>query len=497
MKKIIESLILLALLILFIYSLRLKIAPFYYNRGNEYYERRLYEKATAYFRKSLRFNPSMAITHYMLANAYMERNMQDKAIESYKETIRIDPRYIGAYCALGQIYRDNQMYQEALALLKEAEGITSSNQEIKKLLDEVSFEYMADCLDKGTDLFLSGDKLRAYALIKEAVEARPEFGYTHYTLAYLYFNEHNYGEAEKILNKAVELDPKFWPAYKLLGDICFQKGLYEEAIRKYQVALALDYNNAVLHNDLGLALMQMERYAEALVYLKEAIRLDPGNLDIRYSLASTYRDRGMLNESISEYKKIIQVRQDYPNLYNDLGDIYILQKKKEEALEAYQKEIDYSRRRLSANPDDPAILNNLAYAINGLGEHNKAKEIIGKVLALYPKYRQAYLTLAKIHEKLGNSKETLALLAHAKTLSGQVNFIDRDIVRVKRELKSLDAGFVPTETIYLKNGRHIEGRIQGEDKEKVILEVILGNARGNLTFYRNAIERIQKHGQAQ
>ncbi len=497
MKKIIESLILLVLLILFICSLRLKIAPFYYNRGNEYYELRLYEKAIASFRKSLKFNPSMAITHYMLANAYMERNMQEEAIGSYKEAIRTDPRYIGAYCALGQIYRDNQMYPEALALLKEAESIAPSNQEINKLLDEVSFGYMADCLDKGTDLFLSGDKPQAYALIKKAVEARPEFGYAHYTLAYLYFSEHNYNEAEKILNKAVELDPEFWPAYKLLGDISFQKGLYEEAIRKYQVALALNYNNAVLHNDLGLALMQMERYAEALVYLREAARLDPGNLDIRYSLASTYRDRGMLNEAASEYKKIIQARQDYPNLYNDLGDIYTLQKKNEEALEAYQKEIDYSRRRLAANPDDPAILSNLAYALNGLGEHNKAKEIIEKVLALYPKYRQAYLTLAKIYEKLGNSKETLALLTQAKALSSQVNFIDRDMARVKRELRSLDAGFVPTETVYLKNGRHIEGRIQVEDKEKVILEVMLGNARGNLTFYRNAIERIVNSGEEQ
>jgi len=491
MKKISELLILLVSLIILVYIGRIKLAAFYYNQGNDYYERGLYEESIVSFKKSLKIIPSIANTHYMLANAYMERNMQDKAIEAYKKTIQIDPRYTRAYCALSQIYRTNQMYQDAVNQLQQAESIAPSNQEIKKLLNDISFEYIADCLDKGTNSFLAQDKPKAYALLNKALEIKPDFAFTHYTLAYFYFADHNYTEAEAQLNRVIQIDSQFWPAYKLLGDIYFQKGIYKIAINKYQAALALNYNDATLHNDLGLALVQMEQYDEAIVYLQEALRLDPKNLNIRYSLASTYRDKGRFNEAISEYKKLAHFQPDYPNLYNDLGDIYRQQGKNKEALEAYYEEINYNQRRLSTNPNDTVMLNNLAYAFNGIGEYNKAKEIIEKVLALQPNYRQAYLTLSKIYENLGNFKEALAASAKAKVLSTQTHFIDRDIVRLNKELElSDDMAFFAPDTIYLKNGRKIKGRIKEEDEEKIILEVKLGNVIGNLIFYRNTIGQI-------
>jgi len=469
-----------------------KLAVFFHNKGCEYYDRNLYDEAIAYFKKSLIINSEVAVTHYNLANAYMEIKKEDEAIEEYKKTIQIAPSYIQAYCALSQIYRSRQMYEEALIQLKQAEIAIPSNQEIKKFLGEISFEYMTDCLDRGTESFLAGDKQKAYVLLNKALKINPGFAFTHYTLAYFYFTDHNYNEAEAGLNKTIELNSQFWSAHKLLGDIYFEKGDYENAINEYKRALTLNYNDPALNNDLGLVLMQMERYDEALVYLKEAIKLDPDNLNIRYSLASVYRDNEMISEAIEEYKKVIRYQPDYPNVHNDLGDIYRRLGKDKESLEEYKKEIEYCQAKLAINPNDPIMLNNLAYALNGIGENNKAKEIIDKLIDSQPNYRQAYLTLAKINEKLGNFNKIIATLEKAKGLSVQTNFIDRDIDRVKKELRSSGSGFMAVDTIYLKNGRQIKGRIKEEDEEKVIIEVQLGNVIGSLTFYRNMIERIIK-----
>jgi tetratricopeptide (TPR) repeat protein len=174
-------------------------------------------------------------------------------------------------------------------------------------------------------------------------------------------------------------------------------------------------------------------------------------------------------------------------VHNDLADIYYNQQKKEEALEEYRKEIRYSQERLTLNPQDAVTLNDLAYALNGIGEYDKAKENINQALSLRPNYRQAYLTLAKIQEGQGNLKAAQETLNKAKELSSQAEFIERDISRIKKE-----AGAMP-DVIYLKNGRKIQGRIKEEDSQKVVIEMRLGDALGNLTFYRGAVERIARN----
>ncbi len=490
MKKTIELLIVLVLLLILICCVWIKLAPIYYNRGVDHYERGLYEKAIGSFKKSLRFNYSFAATHYILANSYREKNSLNEALEEYKRTIKINPNYIQASFALVHIYWGKQMYSEAIDQLNLALRSVPSNQKAKSLLNDISFEYMADCLNKGVDAFLAGDKQKAYILLNKALEIKPDFAYASYILAYFYFSEHNYDEAEKRLSYAIQVDPKLWLAYKLLAGTYFQKGDYEKAIAQYKLALSLDYNNASLYNDLGLVLMQVERYSEALVYIKKAAQIAPANLGIRYSLASVYRDNKMFSEACQEYNKLAEVQPDHLNLYNDLGDIYKHQGKKEEALEAYNKQISCLKRRILDIPNNPELLNNLAYALNGIGDYHKAKEIIEKSLSLRPNYAQGYLTLAKVHENLGNARESLSALTKAKSIVGRkLNFIETNIAQLG---SIVDRDFIPDRVIYLKNSRQIKGKIKEENEEKIVLDVQLGNVIGSLTFYRDTIERIEK-----
>ena len=111
--------------------------------------------------------------------------------------------------------------------------------------------------------------------------------------------------------------------------------------------------------------------------------------------------------------------------------------KKEEALREYEAEISNSRNKLLRDPNDPVARNSLAYALNGSGDSVKAKESIDKVIASNPGYRQAYLTLSKIYEKTGRLELATSALAKAKALSSETNFIDRDISRLKKDLKKM------------------------------------------------------------
>jgi len=488
-----ELLVILILFVGFLLVVKEKLAVFFYNQGCDYYGRALYPEAVSYFKNSLRISPGKAVSHYMLGSSLIENKRRQEGIEEYGKAIRAQSGYIPAYMALAQVYLADQQYEQALQEARKAAAIDKHNQEAEDLSNRISFAYAVDRLDIAIDNFLLNKKEEAYALLNKALEIRPDFAYTYYALAFFYAQDNMVQEAKDSLLKATQIDAQFWPAYQFLGDIYFQQGSFLDAAEAYKKALVFNKTDASLYNDLGLALMQAEHYREATPYLEEALKLSPDNLNFRYSLASTYRDNRDFDKAIAEYRIILASQDNYPDIYNDLGDIYSLQNKKSEAIKAYRVEIQNARKALSVNPNDHVALNNLARALNGTGDSEQAKGLIQKVLAMQPEYREAYITLSKINEKMGNTQEALAALKKANTLFFRANFIERDIRRIKKDYLSATDAF-QADTIYLKNGRQIRGRIKQEDTQRVVLEVKLtDNTVGTLTFDHSEIEQVIKN----
>jgi len=342
---------------------------------------------------------------------------------------------------------------------------------------------------------MAGDRLKAYELLNKALQINPDFALTHYLLGYFYYNEKKYDKAEVMLNEAILLDNKLFLAYKLLGDIYFEKRIFNKAIDKYKSALAIN-KDAVILNNVGLAYMNLENYNEAILFLKEALGLNPGNVNIRYSLASVYRDNGWLSNALPEYKNVVNIQPNYPNVHNDLGDIYKQQGQAKEAIEEYNKEIYACQNKISGNPSDIFLLNDLSHAYNGIGEYRKAKELIDKALVIKPDYQQGYITLANIYRNLGDSKNALVALEKAKGLSAQKYFFIEKAIKENKDLnefKEFIEGkkeFHPVDTVYLKNGRQLKGIIKQNNGEKIILEIKAGNVIGTVTLSPDSVERI-------
>ncbi|MDD5097126.1 MAG: tetratricopeptide repeat protein [Candidatus Omnitrophica bacterium] len=492
MKKIIELLIILVLSLVIIFIGKSKLAALYYNRGNDYYERGLYQEAADYFNKSLKIDAAVAIAHYGLANAYLEQKLEDKAIEEYKTAIKLDRGFVPGYESLAYIYTNRQNYQEAANLLKQAEDSIPGNQKIRDSIDFVSWEFVANCLNAAVKAVEAGNNPEAYELINKALQVNPDFGFSHYVLGYVYYSERKYTQAKAALNAAVRLDKNLFFAYKLLGDIYFDERNFYKSVDAYKTALTFE-REAVILNNTGLAYMNLEKYEAAIPFLKEALALDPENINICYSLASVYRDSGRLSEAVKGYKKVISLRSDYTNVHNDLGDIYKQQKLNAQALEEYRKEVKFCKIKLSNSPKDPILLNGIAYAYNNIGEYGLAKEFVNKALNIKPDYREAYLTLSSIYTNSGDSNAALTALGKAKKLSSwKYFFIEKAISDVKKSPGFLkeELVFYPTDTIYLKNGRNLKGIIKESSQERIVLEVKSGEVIGTVTFSKNDIERI-------
>jgi tetratricopeptide (TPR) repeat protein len=507
-KNFITFLLLLILLGVVFFVGRPKLAAFYYNRGCLHHDSSRFNEAIQDFKQSLAINPSVSSVYFMLGMSYESKNMVREAVVSYQKAIEIDFKNIAAVSNLSEIYLKKNDYAKALAFIKNLEGIDPGNQRLEELKARVSLEAATDYVSKGNNAFLAGDISKGYGLVKEALVFRPDFAFAYYTLGFFDMMQHRDKDAIEQIQKALRIDPKFFLAHKLLADIYVKKGRYNEAVLEYQEGLKVNERDASIYNDLGILLDRLERYEEAIRYLKKSLELDPDNLDIRYSLASTYRDNNDFEAAKQEYKKILNVKSDYPHIYNDLGDMYTLQAKSLEAEQSYQNEIVFARGRMALEPRNVAAMNDLAYALNKIGQTAQAKQVIDNALALSPGYSQAYLTLAKIQENLKDFKGAEASLQKAKGAFGNATFIQNDISRIKDEIESFqkekkEIEFVPPflstdkpvsarwVTVTLKNGRKIKGSVKKEDDKKIVLEVNEGGSAGTVTLYREDIDKVE------
>ncbi len=490
MKKKIEYLLSFLLLGVFTFFIWNKLAIVFCNRGNYYYERLEYKKAIESYNLSLRMSPKAWQAHLGLADTYRSMGDYDLAVREYKRLLQINPARLRVFNSLVQLYTQRGMYEEAFLLLRQAgEKISDSEATGASLC----YSYIVDALDRSTALFLEQENKKAISVLENSLKRCKGPPIVYYTLGLFYYSAQDYRNAEEYLNKALEIDADYYHAYKLLSNIYFEQGDFEKSIFYGKKALFINKKDAGIYSDIGLALMNLERYEEAITFLGQSIKLDPQNKGYIYSLASVYRDSKRFEPAISEYLKLNNLQSDYPGLHNDLGDIYRNLGREKEAVREFKKEKEYSETRLAKSNNNPVTLNDYAYALNSLGASAKALEIIERVISSYPKYRQAYLTKAKIYEKQAKPDLALEALRDAKQISAAGNFINIDISRIKRSIPIVNKNTpVQMDTVYLKNGRKIQGKIKKEEKGKLILEVWLGSTTGEITFYSDVIERIEK-----
>jgi Flp pilus assembly protein TadD len=251
-----------------------------------------------------------------------------------------------------------------------------------------------------------------------------------------------------------------------------------------------DMYNADIYNAIGISLMRLERYKEAVDYLNEAVRLKPEDIHFRFNLATTYRDMEYNDNAIAEYKKLALYCHDYINMYNNLAGIYIVKGLRDKAMQAYYKEIGNTENKLKRAPDDINLLNTLAVAYNGVGEHDKARLIINNAFRLGAEGRDLYLTLAKIEEDSHNYVKAREAMEKARLFSPSFSdsFISHNLKRIDRYISDL------ARIVYLKNGRAIEGTIERQDKDSIILETKTGGSKGFITLMKDDIEDIAIKG---
>lgn len=121
------------------------------------------------------------------------------------------------------------------------------------------------------------------------------------------------GQWATALNKferAAQVNPTNNDAHRLAASVAVKLGLYPSAIEHLTRAVNLTPDDSWIYVELGDVYQRMEQFADASFWYSEAIRIypeNPGALRGHASLSKLYLSRGLKNEAIAEYKKVLEL----------------------------------------------------------------------------------------------------------------------------------------------------------------------------------------------
>jgi tetratricopeptide (TPR) repeat protein len=165
--------------------------------------------------------------------------------------------------------------------------------------------------------------------------------------------------------KALELNPNYATAHHWYGWYLSNVGRRDESIREMERALELDPLSMEINADLGNVLTYAERPDEAIKRLQTALEMDQNFAETHFALARAYRQKGDIEQSITEYEKVRELAHDRPDILSELGNAHALAGKTAKAMSILSQ--------LNAMPKENNVSPYYVAKVHmGLGQKDKA-----------------------------------------------------------------------------------------------------------------------------
>jgi tetratricopeptide (TPR) repeat protein len=173
-------------------------------------------------------------------------------------------------------------------------------------------------------------------------------------------------EAEKLLAQCVELAPDFIAARFRYANILLQANRPEAALKQAEHLLKHELRNPLFRQVRALALEGMEDFAASTAVWRELVDDYPTRLDCWERYGHALRGRGLREECIAAYRKVIALNPAYGGAWWSLADMKTY---RFSAADVAQMEAQLSRGDLS-----PASRTQLLFALGKAQEDAKSYE---------------------------------------------------------------------------------------------------------------------------
>ena len=402
------------------YDMAIKVKPdegdLYEKRAQIYFEQERYDLAAADYHKMIELNPGDVMGYMGLGRNANEQRNWTEAIKQFDYVTKLSSDYSSGYSFRAESYIGLEKWNEATDDIVSALALEWDRKAM----------YLATTLkEPAFTMLVSKMKIQS---VKSPNEARWP-----YVMGTMYQHEKQYKKAVEAYEEANKRNAS--PAILRWVAHCYSEmGLYENALNSIDQALNMDSTD----------LVNLERKANILYEMgnaKSAIDVYTQVLNTQPEYAFGYYRRGWFKELTGDFDGAIEdlsicvvLDPEESYAFETRGDIYLRQGKKELAEADFLKVIEIE--------NTPEKYSCIHYAYQGLGQYDKAIEMMDSIIAREEDRAGSYYDAACLYSRMDNKQKALEYLEKSLEL-GYRRFAhierdqDMDPIRDMEDFKAL------------------------------------------------------------
>ncbi len=286
--KILIVFILLCLSALLGFSQNIDSAQFYFNKGTEQKDARLYAVAVNDFEKAIHFNQNYTQAYIENGKVNLEMRRINAAMASFTKAYELQPNNNEVIKELSSLYFNNRQFQKAIELVQKCENCSESER------------------IQGMSYYNLEDYGRAVTFLQKAIDKNSKDAEAAYTLGRTYLELENDKNAIAQFQSAITLDPTRSSWVYELGLIYYNQDDYKNALKYFELAAKSGYSQTNDFNEnLGFAQLYTGDIENGMKTLGGIMERKPGNKELLGDIARAMYDTKHYNEAINYYEKLL------------------------------------------------------------------------------------------------------------------------------------------------------------------------------------------------
>ncbi|HET9886645.1 MAG TPA: tetratricopeptide repeat protein, partial [bacterium] len=210
---------------------------------------------------------------------------------------------------------------------------------------------------------------------EEVLRRRPESSSTRMNLASALLQLNDRRAALAQYDEIVRRDPRHADAWALRGSLLSEQGRHDEAIESMARAISIEPQDAKLIAGLGRAQEDAGDSAKALAEYDRALALDPAERSAIVQKGLLLSHLGRSTDAAATFRSGLERIPDDPEILNNLA--WLLVDKSIDPAEAFE----LAGRAIRQSPEDPAFLDTFGWAAVRAGKAREGIESLRKALA--------------------------------------------------------------------------------------------------------------------
>jgi tetratricopeptide (TPR) repeat protein len=250
------------------------------------------DKALEILNKQLSLDPGNSDILFLLARVFIKKGDEDEAFDYIERSLTMSQdEGMDMLLTAAQDYIDLNNFEKAILLLKRAEAINPSNNE---LINDLAF-----CYERS-------DKLQESLYYYEKyLDIDPFNDNVWFNVGTIHAREQNTSKAIDAFDYAIALNPDNSSVLYNKAILLVNTGKYDEAIETFSNFLRLEPNNLFALTGIADAYLAKDRIDDALKYFSMVLVFDPGNNDANSGLAYINMLKHNQSEALIHLRKII------------------------------------------------------------------------------------------------------------------------------------------------------------------------------------------------